>query len=136
MMGNYEYTPLYRAWDAISVEGEQGWMHALQGELAKAPTWTQGRLDKVAMRYAIQFMLSHPGLTLERCLVKFIDFCQLEREIVADAQRNGLGGRSKAALLGLALLIVGSYAWQSWLGCLAQFSCRQQIGESIACSCL
>jgi 4-amino-4-deoxy-L-arabinose transferase-like glycosyltransferase len=110
MMGNYEHTPLFRAWDAISLEGEQGWVHALQPELAKAPAGTQGRLDKVAMRYGVQFMLSHPGLTLDRSLIKFIDFWQLEREVVADAQRSGLGASSQVALLSLALLVAGSYA--------------------------
>lgn len=110
MMGNYEYTPLYRAWDAISMQGDEAWNEVLRPERIAMQAKTQGQIDKLAMRYGLHFMLSHPGLTLERSLIKFVNFWQLERELVAGARQGELGAISYAGLLLLALLIAGSYA--------------------------
>ncbi|MDO5113310.1 MAG: glycosyltransferase family 39 protein, partial [Planctomycetia bacterium] len=66
MMGNYEYTPLYRAWDAIRVEFPHDWYTLLDqdyrkrnhGEMVHAKT--QGEKDHLAAEYAKRYMLAHP----------------------------------------------------------------------------
>jgi len=109
MMGNYEYTPLYRAWDAISVSGERSW----DSMLARAePTYrqtTQGQRDKLALRYGLRYALANPGQTLHRTIVKFCNFWQLERELVAGASRGSWGVTNQAVVLGLGIAIVGAY---------------------------
>src|SRR5262249_4687471 len=64
MMGNYEFTPLYRAWDAISKEGEEAWYRVLEPKRIAADANTQGKIDKVAMQYALQYMSAHPAQTI------------------------------------------------------------------------
>ncbi len=83
MMGNYEYTPLYRAWDAIHIEGEHNWYSVLSSRYDNVDPLTQGQKDKLAGKYAKEFMLAHPGLTLQRFCVKALCFWQLERSVAA-----------------------------------------------------
>jgi hypothetical protein len=109
MMGNYQYTPLYRSWDAISLTGEKEWIHVLRQKYDLRGT-TQGQLDKLAMREGVAFIEAHPGLTLQRGLVKFFDFWGLERELVAGAAMGYFGSVPKPAVYALALLVCGSYA--------------------------
>jgi 4-amino-4-deoxy-L-arabinose transferase-like glycosyltransferase len=112
MMGNYEYTPLERSWATISnVSEEHQWYRVLlRDRPPHATSNTQGRLDKLALRYAIRFVLDHPWLTLKRDIVKFFNFWQLEREFVAAAKAGYFGDISIAARLALATLMCGSYA--------------------------
>jgi hypothetical protein len=110
MMGNYAYTPLYRAWDAISEKGERAWDQVLRAEQPEASGATQGQIDKLALRSGLQFMAAHPALTLQRCFVKFIDFWQQERDLIGDAKHGDFGEISSAALLAFALVITGAYA--------------------------
>lgn len=110
MMGNYEYTPMDRAWDAISVEGEQAWYRVLSRKHPEFATLSQGQRDQLALRYGLRYMLEHPGQTLQRSLVKFFNFWQLDRTMVAALERGWFGGLSRAAVLALTVLICGSYA--------------------------
>lgn len=105
MMGNYEYTPLYRAWDAISLEGDRYWFSVLARDHPEARRMTSGQRDKLAMREGVRFARRHPWLTLKRDVVKFFDFWGLERELVA-----GAAGRPAAVVAGLSLLVFGGYA--------------------------
>lgn len=109
MMGNYQHTPLYRSWDAISIEGEESWSQELK-KTASEPAKTQGKLDKLAFKHGLQFVLAHPFLTLQRDIIKFFDFWGLEREIVAGASQDFFGPLPKAAIFFLAMLFFGSYA--------------------------
>jgi 4-amino-4-deoxy-L-arabinose transferase-like glycosyltransferase len=109
MMGNYEYTPLYRAWDAISLHGEKSWHGVLAAEYPGYDRLTQGQRDKLAMRRGLQYMLAHPWLTLKRSTVKFFNFWQLDRAIVAGAARGWWGVQSRSTALLLAVLIMGSF---------------------------
>lgn len=109
MMGNYEHTPMWRAWDAISVQGEQAWDYMLRNKYPPQETLTQGQLDKQALRYGVEYVKANPGLTLRRDVVKFLQFWQLERELVAGASRGVFGPLSKPALLGVAATICGAY---------------------------
>jgi 4-amino-4-deoxy-L-arabinose transferase-like glycosyltransferase len=110
MMGNYEYTPMYRSWDAISLKGERAWIAVLYARHER--DWgdpTQGQIDKRAMAEAISYIRQNPLLTLRRDLVKFADFWGLEREIVAGAA-NGFFGQIPTAVVGaIGLAVCGTY---------------------------
>jgi 4-amino-4-deoxy-L-arabinose transferase-like glycosyltransferase len=121
MMGNYRYTPLYRPWDAIALEGEQSWEHEVFTTYPPEQRPTQGAVDKLALRQGLAFVREHPGLTLERSVVKFFDFWGLEREIVAGAGRGLFGQVSKAVLLGLTACIAGGYALALFLAVFGAF---------------
>jgi len=110
MMGNYEYTPLFRAWDAIKIGGEQAWYHVLAGEHSDFAATTQGQRDKLALRYGLRFVAEHPGLTAQRDLVKFVNFWQLEREVPAGLAQGFWGDLPRPAVAALSVVIVGSYA--------------------------
>jgi 4-amino-4-deoxy-L-arabinose transferase-like glycosyltransferase len=111
MMGNYAYTPLYRTWDAIAFQGDQAWYSVLAAKEPSYPTMTQGQRDKAALRAGIQFALAHPWLTIQRDVIKFYRFWQLERELVAGAARGNFGKLSKWGLVLLAGVIFASYAF-------------------------
>src|SRR5262249_33527701 len=66
MMGNYQYTPLFRAWEAIGQEGERSWQYELAQAHEGFLHTTQGQRDKLAMRAGIRFVLANPGLTFKR----------------------------------------------------------------------
>jgi 4-amino-4-deoxy-L-arabinose transferase-like glycosyltransferase len=110
MMGNYEHTPPYRVWDAISIDGERAWFRVLAAEGAIGPGMTQGQIDKAAMRRTVNFVLENPGLTAKRDVVKFFNFWQLERSIVAGLGRGWWGNLPTWAILLVAGLILGSYS--------------------------
>lgn len=109
MMGNYEYTPLFRAWDAISEDGERSWSHVLASNEPPSLGATQGQRDKLALRCGVRFVWSHPRLTVKRDVIKFFNFWGLERELVAGVARGYFGVRSTLVLLLLTLMIFGSY---------------------------
>ncbi len=77
--GNYEYTPHYRMWDAISLTGEENWSYELRREHSDVSTWTEGQKDQWAQRKAVAFIRANPLLTLQRSLIRFADFWGPER---------------------------------------------------------
>jgi 4-amino-4-deoxy-L-arabinose transferase-like glycosyltransferase len=105
-MGNYEYTPDDRMWDAVAITGEKSWVHGFTVEPGQTPT--EGRKDKWAQRQAIAYMLANPGITLRRSLIKFADFWGLEREFIAGIQ-SGLFAPPKWLGIIASLLIVVAY---------------------------
>src|SRR5215469_4134479 len=80
MMGNYEFTPLHRSWAAIGIDGERAWYRVLAARHGPLKDKTQGQIDKLAMRAAVEYVREHPPLTLKRDAMKFLDFWQLTRE--------------------------------------------------------
>ena len=109
MMGNYQYTPMHRSWDAISITGETSWDIVLSREEPTSLSATQGQKDKMAMRYGVKYALTHPFLTAQRDIVKFFDFWGLEREQIAGASQGFFGPMPKIAVWMLALIIVAGY---------------------------
>jgi len=110
MMGNYDYTPTYRAWDAISNVDETSWNQVLFSKsLVPPPGATQGQLDKIAMRYGIKYMFTHPLETCERMLVKLVNFWQLEREVIKGSMEGDFGSVARLAWLPMALSITACY---------------------------
>jgi 4-amino-4-deoxy-L-arabinose transferase-like glycosyltransferase len=87
-MGNYAHTPLHRAWDAISLSGEQSWAHDLRQEHPDASTWTEGRKEKWSQQKALLYMRENLLLTLKRSMVKFFNFWGLERTVIAGWQQG------------------------------------------------
>ncbi len=111
MMGNYEYTPLERSWATISmVTGEKSWDSVLRASHPEVKGMTQGQLDKAAMKYGIRFAIANPWLTTKRFVVRFFNFWQLERTLLAGAQQGLWGDVPRLALLVLAATICGVYA--------------------------
>lgn len=118
MMGNYRYTPLYRSWATIELQGEESWIHEVVQTYPATEPRTQGQIDKLAMRQAFQFIAANPGLTLKRDIVKFFDFWGLERELIAGGERGMFGSISTPALIALGVLLCGSYVLTFFAGIL------------------
>jgi 4-amino-4-deoxy-L-arabinose transferase-like glycosyltransferase len=113
-MGNYEFTPEDRMWDAVSLTGERSWVYALSQEHVKGPL-TEGFKDKWAQRKALEYMREHPGQTLRRSLIKFADFWGLERDFLAGV-RDGFFAPPRWFGIVAALGIIGGYVVVSLLG--------------------
>lgn len=111
MMGNYEYTPLERSWATVSdVTGERAWYRVLANDTPNYSSQTQGQVDKLAMKYGIKYFFAHPTQSAIRCVVRFFNFWQLEREVIAGAHQGLWGPVSKIGLGLLAIVILGGYA--------------------------
>lgn len=86
-MGNYEFTPDDRMWDAVALSGERSWVHGISSDLPNQSI-TEGQKEKWAQQKAIAYMRANPGVTLRRAFIKFADFWGLEREFMAGVQNN------------------------------------------------
>jgi 4-amino-4-deoxy-L-arabinose transferase-like glycosyltransferase len=117
MMGNYEHTPMYRSWDAISITGDREWIAVLK---ARHPgEWTattQGQVDQLAMKQAVRFIFEQPGLTARRDAIKFFDFWGLDRELIAATKLGHFGPVPLPALCALAVAVCGSYVFVLFAG--------------------
>jgi 4-amino-4-deoxy-L-arabinose transferase-like glycosyltransferase len=87
LMGNYEFTPEERMWDAVSIVGPKSWAAPLANH-ADARTWTEGQKERWARTKALQFMADHPLLTLRRSMLKLADLWGLEREWLGGLQQG------------------------------------------------
>lgn len=111
MMGNYEFTPLERSWATVTdVQGGQAWHRVLAAKTPGSAELTQGQIDKRAMAYGITYFFSHPLQSAQRCAVRFFNFWQLERTIVAGMRQGVFGECSTRQLLLAAGLFCGAYA--------------------------
>jgi hypothetical protein len=109
MMGNYQYTPLYRGWDAIALEGEKAWHREVFAAFPTDVRATQGQVDKMAFTKGLEFIREHPGLTALRDVVKFFDFWGLERELLAGETRGIFGPIPQSVIVISGLAIQVSY---------------------------
>jgi len=117
MMGNYEHTPLERSWATIeTVQGEEAWIHVLHRHEGSLQGLTQGQIDKRAMRYGVRFMLEHPGLTLQRTVIRAFNFWQLDRSVLAGLQAGFWGSVSQPQWLLIAAVMIGGYVLLVWAG--------------------
>jgi 4-amino-4-deoxy-L-arabinose transferase-like glycosyltransferase len=116
MMGNYRYTPLYRSWDAISLEGEEAWYREVFDTYPPEMRTTQGHVDKLALKCGLKFVRENPGLTALRDLIKFFDFWGLERELIAGAFRDFFGPIPRPIILGMSAAILTGYVGALFLG--------------------
>jgi hypothetical protein len=110
-MGNYEYTPEDRMWDAVSMKGEQSWIYALTQEgHPSGAAITEGEKDKWAQAKAIAYMKAHPGTTLRRSIIKFTDFWGLERSFIAGVQQGLYRVAMPIAAVAAILMLLSSAA--------------------------
>ena len=86
-MGNYEYTPDDRMWDAVALQGDKNWVYGISDDFGNQPI-TEGQKEKWAQRKAIEYMRTHPSITIRRSFIKFADFWGLEREFMAGVQKG------------------------------------------------
>jgi 4-amino-4-deoxy-L-arabinose transferase-like glycosyltransferase len=111
MMGNYQYTPLYRAWRAIDLTGDKDWAAAVTAEHPEFGRLTQGQRDKLALRAGLRFAVEHPLLTMKRDAIKFFAFWQLERELPSQAAEGFFGPMPGWSVKLLSVVVVASYAF-------------------------
>jgi hypothetical protein len=116
MMGNYEFTPVYRPWAAIEIQGDKAWHSVLSRANGGLAGKTQGQIDKLAMKYAFGYMADHPSQTANRSAAKLLHFWQLERELIAGAKQGIWGPVSTPTVVALAAAIMGTYAVTILLG--------------------
>lgn len=117
-MGNYEYTPEDRMWDAVSIRGERSWVHALSADQVAGrvpPVVTEGVKDKWAQRKALEYMLANPVTTIRRSVIKFGDFWGLERSFLAGVQQGLYHPPAWFAVTASGLMLL-SYAGLSLAG--------------------
>jgi 4-amino-4-deoxy-L-arabinose transferase-like glycosyltransferase len=123
MMGNYQHTPLYRSWDAISLDGEKSWYHEVIETYPPEMRATQGQVDKAALKQGLKFVREHPGLTVLRDVIKFFDFWGLERELIAGASRGALGPLPQPIIISLGGVLLLSCASALFLGIFGSLFC-------------
>ncbi len=107
-MGNYEYTPHDRIWDAVSMSGDKSWIVGIPLAPPGGGPWTEGKKDKWARGEAVAFMLAHPVLTAWRACIKFGDFWALDRDFVAGVM-HGLYDPPRWALLVVGTALLAAY---------------------------
>jgi 4-amino-4-deoxy-L-arabinose transferase-like glycosyltransferase len=105
-MGNYEYTPDDRMWDAVSIQGERSWVYGFTTDVPDQRP-TEGRKDKWAQRKAIEYIKAHPGETMRRAFIKFADLWGLEREFVAGVQAGFYHPPPGVDIAGTLMIVLG-----------------------------
>jgi 4-amino-4-deoxy-L-arabinose transferase-like glycosyltransferase len=111
MMGNYDYTPLGGSWVTIAkTHGEQTWASVMRKDTPGFHEMTAGQKSDAALDYAKRYVLAHPVQTIQRDIVKFFNFWQLERTIVAGAHYGVFGDLPTAVIIVIAALVFTSYA--------------------------
>ena len=119
-MGNYAYTPLNRAWDPVTLHGDKSIFQDLRAEHPNILSWTEGQKEKWALRNALVYMLEHPGVTIQRSIVKFGNFWGLERTVIAGWQQELYKPPRWMAVIG-TILIPLFYAAVMLSACLGIF---------------
>lgn len=106
-MGNYEHTPLNRAWAAVDLTGDKAWYYGHERTLHGM---AEAQKQKWCAKMAKEFILGHKLLTLKRDMIKAANFWGLEREIIGGIMAGFYPGLDqKAIVVGLTLLIFTSY---------------------------
>ena len=104
LAGNNAHTPLDRPWQYHDFALEQRWRSLVPGDV------TEGQRQRIAVRLGLQYMWEHPGLTVQRALVKAGNVWGLERDIVGTMLAGHYGEVSRVAVMLLAAVIFGGYA--------------------------
>lgn len=107
-MGNYEHTPLNRAWAAVGLTGNKAWYYGHENELSGL---NEAQKEKWCSKKAKEFISDHKILTIKRSLIKAINFWGMERSIVGGIMGGYYTGLNKRVYLaGITLLIFLAYA--------------------------
>jgi 4-amino-4-deoxy-L-arabinose transferase-like glycosyltransferase len=111
MIGNYRNTPLYRSWTGAELSGDKGWFGEIMAAYPPEDRQTPGMIDKLATRESLKFIQAHPGLTLERDVIKFFNFWGLERELLAGGERGYFGSVSLPTFVAISAVICGAFVF-------------------------
>jgi 4-amino-4-deoxy-L-arabinose transferase-like glycosyltransferase len=107
-MGNYEHTPLNRAWAAVDLSEEKAWYHGHKEVLSRM---NEAEKQKWATKKAKEFILNHKFLTLKRDLIKAANFWGLERSVLGAILNDHWPALKNVFWLsGIIFLIFGSYS--------------------------
>jgi len=119
-MGNYEHTPLNRAWDPVTLHGDKSIFQELRAEHPEVSSWTEGQKEKWMLKKAITYMLDNLALTFQRSLIKFANFWGLERTVIAGWQQGLYQPPHWFAAFGTIVIPMG-YVVVILLACLGVF---------------
>ena len=84
-MGNYEHTPLYRAWDAVDLPYEKAWYRGHKSDLAAL---NEAEKQKWAVAKSKEFIKANLCLTIKRVFIKAGYFWGLERTVAGGIYRG------------------------------------------------
>jgi 4-amino-4-deoxy-L-arabinose transferase-like glycosyltransferase len=121
-MGNYEHTPLNRAWDPVTLHGDKSIFQDLRAEHPEVFSWTEGQKEKWMLKKALTYMLNNSALTFQRSLIKFANFWGLERTVIAGWQQGLYKPPHWFATFG-TVVIPMAYVIVMLLACLGIFLC-------------
>ncbi len=105
-MGNYEHTPLNRAWAAVDLAGDKAWYYGHEQELSGMQ---EVEKEEWCKKKAKEFILNHKFLTLKRDLIKAANFWGMERSIIGGiiaGHYPGLDNKVYLAFITLAIFSV------------------------------
>jgi 4-amino-4-deoxy-L-arabinose transferase-like glycosyltransferase len=119
-MGNYEHTPVHRAWDPVTLHGDKSIFQDLRAEHPEVSSWTEGQKEKWMLKKAITYMLDNSAVTFQRSLIKFANFWGLERTVIAGWQQGLYQPPHWLAVFG-TIVIPMSYVVVMLLACLGIF---------------
>lgn len=94
--GNYEHTPLNRAWAALAETGDKAVFYGHEKEIAEM---NEAQKHRWAINKAKEFILDHKWLTLKRDLIKAANFWGLEREVIGPIINGNWPGLKKTSYL-------------------------------------
>ena len=113
-MGNYEHTPLHRAWAAVNNPPGKKWS---SGHTKELKGLNEAERQRWAIKRALEFMKEHPKLTILRMVIKTANFWQPERTIIAGMQKGYFPRlRKKLVVVLITLSILSSYIFIVILG--------------------
>jgi 4-amino-4-deoxy-L-arabinose transferase-like glycosyltransferase len=105
LSGNNEHTPIQRPWRQHGFPAELRWRQLVpRGEL------TEGQRQQLAYQKGLEFVRAHPGLTVQRAVIKSANVWGLERDVVGTFLNGGYGEAARAGVLPAAAAIFGAYA--------------------------
>ena len=87
-MGNYEHTPLHRAWAAVDITDENAWY---KGHEKKLSGMNEAEKQQWAIQKAKAYITSHLGQSILRSVIKTANFWGIERTIIAGMEMDYFG---------------------------------------------
>jgi 4-amino-4-deoxy-L-arabinose transferase-like glycosyltransferase len=106
LSGNNEYTPAERPWQQHGFPAELRWR-----QLVPRGERTEGERQQLAYQKGLEFIRTHPGLTLQRAVIKSANVWGLERDVVGTFLSGGYGESARAGVLPATAAIFGIYAF-------------------------
>lgn len=107
-MGNFEHTPLHRAWAAVDNTEDKAWYRGHEEELAGK---SEAEKQKWAITQGLAFIREHPELTALRTVIKAANFWGMDRALIAGMKDNFFQSfRATPVKIVVSTIILASYA--------------------------